>query len=64
MMLNFETVANGRVEWSSMYKASVDKNFPVSGFVMFIAFYLIVSLQLFRILIGFVVADTKVNVDQ
>ena len=61
MMLIFETVANGKVEWSTIYKSSVDNNFPVSGFIMFIGFYFVISLLLFRILIGFVVADTKVR---
>jgi hypothetical protein len=60
MMQIFETVANGKVEWSATYKESVDTHFPASGFILYLGFYFLISLPLFRILIGFVVTDTQV----
>lgn len=59
----FASIANGKVEWSegNNYQIGVDTQFETSGFIMFIVFYVLLILLLFRILIGFVVADTKVN---
>ncbi|CAL8108090.1 unnamed protein product [Orchesella dallaii] len=61
MMEVFASVANGKVEWieGHKYQGSVDAHFKVTGLIMFIVFYVTMILLLFRILIGFVVADTK-----
>lgn len=63
MMEVFAAIANGKVEWTEgrRYQTGVDDNFQFSGFVMFMVFYVTMILLLFRVLIGFVVADTKVG---
>ncbi|CAL8132216.1 unnamed protein product [Orchesella dallaii] len=61
MMQVFATVANGKVEWmeGQRYKEGIDYHFKATGLIMFLVFYVTMILLLFRILIGFVVADTK-----
>ncbi|ODM92249.1 Transient receptor potential cation channel subfamily A member 1 [Orchesella cincta] len=61
MMEVFATVANGKVEWieGHKYVNGVDFHFKATGLILFLVFYVTMILLLFRILIGFVVADTK-----
>ncbi|OXA42833.1 Transient receptor potential channel pyrexia [Folsomia candida] len=56
LMEVFASIANGKVEWSegNNYQIGVDTQFETSGFIMFIVFYVLLILLLFRILIGFV----------